>query len=282
MSLPFDATLKEIVSQAPTQFVSVFHLATKSPVATLNVDLSTISAATDVAIGCGDPLTEIVDLNFQSGPDSTVAARVLLYNAALHLKFMAPVRSIIVVLRPKADHARLDGKLSYGSGGNRVSFEYDVIRMWQHPAEPFLDGDTGLLPLVTLCKLPTGKSIESALREVVHAIDRRLAQIPDHAQAVRWMAAAFTLVKSRVHRDSLSQVFEGVRIMHKPTVLDEIDDAEISATKRLLFKQGCQKFGDPDAKDAKMFHRIKELARLERMVSAILDAKSWKELLAVR
>jgi hypothetical protein len=56
------------------------------PAQTLNVDLSTLSAATDVALGFGDPIQEIADINFQSGPDPDVAARLHLYNAAFHLK----------------------------------------------------------------------------------------------------------------------------------------------------------------------------------------------------
>lgn len=66
----FDATLKEILSPRPEDFAAVFSLPHISPAQPLNVDLSTISAATDVAFGFGAPIQEIVDLNFQSGPDA--------------------------------------------------------------------------------------------------------------------------------------------------------------------------------------------------------------------
>src|SRR5437868_5752845 len=117
MSHPFDATLKEIVSQTPGDFQAEFRLPASEPVTTLNVDLSTISAATDVALGFGQPLKEVVDLNFQSGPDSTVVARLHLYNAVLHLKYMVPVRSVLVLLRAKASIPGLTGKMTYVSGG---------------------------------------------------------------------------------------------------------------------------------------------------------------------
>lgn len=99
MPYPFDATLKEILSLRPEDCVAVFDLPRTSPAQALNVDLSTISAATDVAFGFGDPIQEIVDLNFQSGPDPSVTARLHLYNAAFHLRFQVPVRSVLILLR---------------------------------------------------------------------------------------------------------------------------------------------------------------------------------------
>jgi hypothetical protein len=77
----FDATLKDIVADYPGDFTPLGI--PKRPATVLNVDLSTISGATDVALGFGNPVDEIVDLNFQSGPDVGLPARLHLYNAAL-------------------------------------------------------------------------------------------------------------------------------------------------------------------------------------------------------
>ena len=76
----FDATLKEILSPRPDDFASVFNLPRNAPAQPLNVDLSTISAATDVAFGFGAPFEEVVDLNFQSGeivalPEGDISAQ---------------------------------------------------------------------------------------------------------------------------------------------------------------------------------------------------------------
>jgi hypothetical protein len=73
MSFPFDATLKEIVREHAAEYAPVFGLPKDLPVTPLNVDLSTLSAATDVALGYGDPLREIWDGNFQAGADSDIA-----------------------------------------------------------------------------------------------------------------------------------------------------------------------------------------------------------------
>src|ERR1017187_3779336 len=224
MSNRFDATLKDIIGQNPSDLRVAFRLPATEPAVSLNVDLSTLSAATDVTLGFGKPLEEIVDLNFQSGPDPNLAARLHLYNAALYLKFAAPVRSIVVLLRTKAQSRGLNGKLVYTSGGLRVSFQCEVMRLWQQPVEPFLEGGLGLLPLAPLCKLPPHGSPRIALRNVVRAIDRRLAALPDHAQAIRLMTAAFILTGLRVRGKELPNLFEGVQVVHKSSAWDEIEE----------------------------------------------------------
>jgi hypothetical protein len=48
MPYPFDVTLKEMLSLRPEDCAAVFDLSRTAPAQTLNVDLSTISAATEV------------------------------------------------------------------------------------------------------------------------------------------------------------------------------------------------------------------------------------------
>ncbi len=162
MSHPFDATLKDILGQSAADLTPLLGLPADLPARTLNIDLSTVSAATDVAFGFGEPLRQIVDINFQSGPDARLDARLLLYNAAYHHHYPVPVRSVVILLRPAADLTRLTGRLAYQEGGSRVEFEYEVIRLWQQPVDAFLTGGLALLPLAPLCRLPAGVPLEQA------------------------------------------------------------------------------------------------------------------------
>lgn len=73
MPFPFDATLKGIVQEHTPDYEAVLELNGPTPTTVLNVDLSTISAALDIALGHGDPLQSITDLNFQAGPDPETA-----------------------------------------------------------------------------------------------------------------------------------------------------------------------------------------------------------------
>lgn len=282
MAHQFDATLKDILSPSPEDFVPVFGLPQTQPASTLNVDLSTISAATDVAIGFGSPVQEIVDLNFQSGPDREVESRCLLYNAALRFRFGVPVRTLLILLRPKADSPALRGKLAYTSGASGVEFHYELVRMWQRAVEPFLRGGLPLLPLATLCQMPPDRPIEAAMRDVVHEIDRRLIAECENATGVRLMTAALVLSGLRVKRENLGSIFDGVRIMQEESVAWDYyhEEGEIDAVQRVLLRQGQRRCGKPDEATIAAVKEIRDLDRLERLADAILDASSWQELLA--
>lgn len=122
MPLPFDATLKDIVQHHVQDFVRVLHLGGPEPAVVLNVDLSTISAATDIALGYGEPPQLIDDLNFQSGFDPDLAARILLYNALLHYRYGVPVHSVVVLLRPAADDPGFTGNCATRRDGGAVKW----------------------------------------------------------------------------------------------------------------------------------------------------------------
>jgi hypothetical protein len=281
MSHRFDATLKDIVADHPADFAAVFGLPANEPAAPLNVDLSTVSAATDVALGFGDPIREIVDLNFQSGPDARLPSRLLLYNVALHARHEVTVRSVLVLLRTKADGPNLTGKLTYGTSGFRVEFEYRVIRLWQEPVESYLKAGVAALPLATLCQMPSDMPLPEALRDVVREIDRRLGKEASHAEAVRLMTTAYILTGLRVAKGDLVSIYKGIGLMQESTAFDEaIEEGSISTSHRLLLRQGRKRFGPPDAATESALTAIKDLERLERLADAILTATSWQELLA--
>jgi len=281
MSLPFDATVKEILAPQPEDFVPVFGLPRILPAVRLNVDLSTLSAATDVAVGFGDPLQEIADINFQSGPDAEMSRRCLLYSVALHFRFNVPVRTILVLLRPKAEVKGLDGKLTFSSGGSGVEFRYEVVRMWQQPVESFLKGGLSLLPLAPLCELPSGQPLTDAMRSVVREIDRRLAQECDHAQAARLMTAAFILTGLRIQRDKLGSIYDGVKVMHESSAYELImEEGAIKAQHSNLMRLGQRRLGSAGDKTTAELKAIQDLDRLNRLMDAVLTVSSWQELLA--
>jgi hypothetical protein len=55
MPLPFDATLKDLVRHFLHDYEIQMGLSDLGPLTPLNVDLSTVTAATDIALGHGDP-----------------------------------------------------------------------------------------------------------------------------------------------------------------------------------------------------------------------------------
>ena len=61
MAHVYDAALKAVVTAHARDFAPVFALPAIEPAQNLNVDLSTLSAATDAALGFGDPIREITE-----------------------------------------------------------------------------------------------------------------------------------------------------------------------------------------------------------------------------
>lgn len=281
MSLRFDATLKELITPQPAEFAVAFGVATAKPVSALNVDLSTLSAATDVALGIGEPLEEVVDLNFQSGPDPGLPSRVHIYNAVLNARYEVPVRSLLVLLRRKADAANLTGNLAYGHGDSRVEFNYRVIRLWEQPTEPFLHGGLSLLPLATLCRMPDDRPLVEALREVVVEIHRRLNAETSEAQRDRFIMATFLLAGLRVQPDELSGIFRGVGNMQDSAAFDVMmDEGALRQARKMVLSLGRDRFGLPDAQAERELNAIENLDRLDRLALAVQKTKSWRELLA--
>jgi len=64
MPFVYDVILKELVGEQKSDYADHFSLSSQRPLSLLNVDLSTLSAATDAVLGFGDPIDEIVDLYF--------------------------------------------------------------------------------------------------------------------------------------------------------------------------------------------------------------------------
>src|SRR5260370_14885878 len=137
MAMTFDATLKDMGRESPDGFLAAFDRPPSSPVKLLNVDLSTVTTAADVILGLGDPLQEIIQLDFQSSAAAWKHGDLLVYNALLFAHYHVPVHTVIILLRPEAAHANLNGVLRYAPrpGRGSMAFSYDVVRLWERLSE---------------------------------------------------------------------------------------------------------------------------------------------------
>jgi hypothetical protein len=285
MPLPFDATLKDLVGRHLADFTALLGLSGPAPTTVLNVDLSTVSAATDLAVGFGDPPDRIADLNFQASADADLPRRVRLYNALLHHRYRVPVHSIVVLLRPAADDAGLTGRLTYQAfpGRGRADFRYEVVRLWEQPAGQLLEGGTGSLPLAVLGRIPAGIPAAAGLQEVIRRVERRLREQTGSAETVRLMTAAYVLAGLRIGRERARDLFlRAFPMRESDTYLAIMEEGAVEVLHRTLLRQGRKKFGPPKKDTKAAVEAITDLARLERMSGRLLDVDSWPDLLATR
>src|SRR5712692_2313524 len=91
MAMTFDATLKDMGRDSPQGFLATFDRPPILPVKLLNVDLSTVTAAADLVLGLGEPLEEIIQLDFQSSAAAWKHADLLAYHVLLFAHYHVPV-----------------------------------------------------------------------------------------------------------------------------------------------------------------------------------------------
>src|SRR5205814_8628716 len=121
MAMTFDATLKDMGRDSPQGFLAAFDRPPAVPVKLLNVDLSAVTTAADLILGLGDPLAEIIHLDFQSSAAARKHADLMVYNALLFAHYHVPVHTVIILLRPQAAHSNMNGVLHYAPRPGRGS-----------------------------------------------------------------------------------------------------------------------------------------------------------------
>jgi hypothetical protein len=289
MSMRFDATLKDLVRAHVHDFEVRLGLSGPGPVSLLNVDLSTLSAATDQVLGYGEPLQRLIDIHFQSGRDDALLPRVFLYQGALYYRYRVPVHSIVILLRPSANDEKLDEGLHFSvwPERGRTDLSFEVVRLWREwQAEEVLQGGLGTLPLAPLCQMPGDAPLEEALPGVIQRLDERLRHeaAPEEASVLR--TASFILTGLLVSREVLLQLYQGVQGMRESTgyqyILEEgRNEGRLETLREVVVRLGSPKFGPPEESLAAQLSSISDPKRLERMVDRVFSgAANWADVLA--
>ena len=221
-------------------------------------------------------------VDLQSGPDPTQDRRTLRYNVLLHELYGLPVHSAVILLRKRADRSDLMGKIEYAARPElgRLLFQYEVVRLWEVPATRLLAGGVGLLPLATLGLLPEAIPTNEALAGVVQQVVERIRDETAAPHTRDLLTAAYILTGLRVSPDEARHLFRGVRAMRESsTFMAILDEGRIDEARKIIFRQGRLRFGEPGAIVQTTLEGIEDIGRLESMCDRMLEAASWPELL---
>jgi hypothetical protein len=282
MSMTFDATLKDMGRDSPEGFLAAFDRPPAGPVKLLNVDLSTVTTAADLVLGLGEGPEEIIHLDFQSSAAAWKHADVMVYNALLFAHYHVPVHSVVVLLRPQAGHSNMNGVIRYAArpGRGGMEFGYEVVRLWERPAEELLAADLGVAPLAMLGRLPEGLPLEEGLAVVARRVVERLTQEAPPDRAKKLLTDALLLTGLRVRRDAAVRIFRGVRAMEESdTYLMILDQGEERGLRRVILILGEDRLGPPNEPVKVGLNSITDLERLSRIARRIPQAASWQEIL---
>jgi hypothetical protein len=283
MSKPYDATLKDLAAVNPVQFLAEVDGPPALPVKLLNPDLSTVTTATDIVFGLGEPLREVVHIDAQASADADKHLDLLAYNALLHRHYHVPVHSILLLLRRQGQHSSQTGSIGYAArpGRGKMDFGYEIIRLWERPVELVLGGGLATLPLAPLCNLVEGESLVDRLREVLLAVEDRLQREAPEGMVRRLFTATLELTSLRVDRKQARALIQGIPAMRPDSTIYQaiLDEGEMKGIQRTLLRMGRQKLGEPDEAARRALQEITDLDHLDRLSERLLGVSTWQELL---
>jgi hypothetical protein len=282
MGMTFDATLKDMGRDSPQGFLAAFDRPPRAPVKLLNVDLSTVTTSADLILGLGEPLEEIIHLDFQSSAAAWKHADLMVYNALLFAHYHVPVHSVIILLRPEAAHSNVNGVIRYAPrpGRGNMDFGYEIVPLWKFPAAELLAADLGVVPLAMLGRLPESASLEDGLAAIAQRVVERLVNEAPPDRVKKLLTEALLLTGLRVRRDLAVKIFRGVRAMQESdTYLMILDEGREKQLKEDVILVGEERLGPPDESVKAQLDAITDFERVKRMLRRATTAASWKDVL---
>jgi hypothetical protein len=103
-------------------------------------------------------------------------------------------------------------------------------------------------------------------------------------RAAVFMRAAVILASTRVDKNDLSRLFQGVSLMSEMAASDYFTEqgelqGKIKECRKLVIALGRTKFGHVDQTIEAVLNSSADIDRLERMAEAIFRANTWQDLL---
>jgi hypothetical protein len=288
---PIDDTLKHLTELSPQDWV-VHGGWSAAPATLIDADIATISGATDKVIRVDDPQAWLLAIDFQVGHDTVAKlADLLLYNSALFKRHRIGVRSLLVLLHQGADSPQLTGLYERGFPDEPfdVALRYRIVRVWQVPAEAWLAGGIGTVPLA-----PLGDVQERELPAVIARMRQRLNQEVPPSEAAELWSATYILMGIRYADALIETLLQGVIAMEESVTYQKIirkgeakgkaegkAEGETAEARKILLLQGRSRFGEPTAEAIAALDALTDVQKLEELTVRLLQATSWQELLGL-
>jgi predicted transposase YdaD len=275
---PYDPTLKTLVETSPPDWLPLLALP-PAPVVVIDADIATvISGAADKVLLVQGDLSYLLHLDFEAGHYSArVPGRLRLYNTVLDYRHDLLVRSVLVLLHPRADSPQLTGELrrAFPNEPPYGLFRYRVLRVWQLPVEQLLTGGIGTLALAPISDVP-----EAELPRVIEQMEQRLRRRPERELARDVWTATYLLLGLRYDLELARILLQRVlRMKESVTYQAVVEEGRIEEARRALLLVGKELLGKPDAATKGAINALEDVAQLEELMRRAAHVGSWQELL---
>jgi predicted transposase YdaD len=293
MAQPFDITLKHLLEAHPADCLRLVDLATNARIDVIDADLATVSAEADKVFRVNDVEPWLAHIESQVNYDASLPQRTLKYNVLLMDRHGLPVRTVVILLRPKADGPEMTGVVRRALAGEEyLGFHYRVVRIWRKPVEAVLAAGLGTLPLAPLAQLAA-----SELPAVIRRMKERFAAEAARGEEGTLWAETYVLMGLRYDRAFAQELLKGVRGMEESLTYQEIiekgaakgraegiakgkAEGRAEEAQQILLRLGTKMFGKPDATTKAAIAAIRDHEQLEALAEKVLEVNSWQELLA--
>jgi hypothetical protein len=282
---PLDDALKHLTELSPQDWV-VQGGWSPARASLIDADIATISGATDKVIRVTGRPDWLLSVDFQSGHDTVAKLPdLLLYNSALFKRHGLCVRSLLVLLHRDADSPQVTGLYERGFPGEPfdVALRYRTVRVWEVPAQRWLAGGLGLVPLA-----PLGDVRRDDLPVIIARMKRRFDREPARLAAELW-SATYILMGLRYEQAMVQRLLQGVAKMKESVTYQAILEegltegkikGKIEEARSILLLQGRSRFGAPSSEAVAAINALSDVQKLEQLSVRLLEASSWQELLA--
>ncbi len=289
MAKPFDATLNALIDIRPEDWARAFaRLAgiPPGPATALDTDLATTLQA-DKLFRIDGPQPGLLHLELEANPRTGIPRELMRYNTLIDHVHDLPVKTVLILLRPKAQASDQTGvyRRCDANGELIAEFHYRVERVWQRPYDFWLNGEPGLRPLSILT--------DEAHRNLRSGVDGMIESVRGEefdAQRRALIASAYVLAGLRYDRETIDSAFGRYSmLLEDSTTYQAIVEKGLSQglsqgrTEGLhstILRQGTKRFGKPTEDVTAKLLAIREVAPLEILTERILDATDWNGLFA--
>lgn len=281
MAKDYDSTTRDLLVAYPEPWLEFAGVRPDGPVRVVDANLSTVTAEADKVFRIEGPSPYVVHLELQTRADRSLPRRLWRYNALIDVRDDLRVRSVALLFRPSADTPEMTGflDLRLPDGAPVATFHYGVVRVWEQPVGPLLEGPLGLVPLAPIADVP-----EPDVPRVLRRITDRIGQEAAMPQAATLIDATLTLLGLRLEEHAINDLQRSIPMMNLardsswPRLIAR--EARAEEARRLLRLLGDLRFGPPDAETARAIDDIDDIERLERIVLRHPTATDWADLLA--
>lgn len=278
----YDAVLKRLLSDDPIAWANLLRLKGCGPLSFIDVEFHTTTARVDKLILVDEPQQWLIHIELQTSYQPGIGLRIVRYSGFVEYELELPVMSVLVLLTPDADGAECNGICHRKLPFREIwydEFRFEVIRVWQQPAEFFLQGGLGTLPLALLSDIEFDE-----LPDAIDQIKRRVDQeIPTEADRTEFWSTTEILLDA-VYDDTVVQsLLKGIANMRESSVViryleEGRQEGRQEGLRHFLYRMGTRRFGEPDDTTRQRIDAISDFDQLEQLAERILEASGWNEL----